>query len=140
MGFSNDDLNDYYDKTDGRCRVCRKRLAFTNHGVVGARGAWEVDHSRARARGGTDHFHNLLPACIPCNRSKGARTSRSARAFHGYRKVPLSRQARRDARSRNTLLWGCAGAIIGRAGWGSTGAALGLVAGAMLGARMSVDR
>ena len=139
MSFCSDDLNDYYEKTDGRCHVCRKKLAFTNYGLIGARGAWEVDHSRARARGGTDHFHNLLPACIRCNRTKGARTTRSARKFHGHSRAPLSMKTRRDERSRNALLGACVGAVLGRAALGSKGVVVGLVAGALLGARMSAD-
>jgi 5-methylcytosine-specific restriction endonuclease McrA len=53
------------------------KLAFTNYGKRGARAAWEVDHSRAKANGGTDHLNNLMPACIPCNREKGTLTSRA---------------------------------------------------------------
>jgi hypothetical protein len=30
MSFSHDDLDDLYEKTDGRCHVCRKKVAFTN--------------------------------------------------------------------------------------------------------------
>lgn len=139
MSFCDDDLNDFYDKTAGRCHVCRKKLAFTKYGLVRARGAWEVDHSRARARGGTDLFRNLLPACIGCNRSKGARSTRSARAYHGYSKAPLSRGARSEDRSRNTILAACAGAIIGHAGWGPKAAPLGLLVGALIGSNVSVD-
>jgi 5-methylcytosine-specific restriction endonuclease McrA len=78
--FSDEDLNDIYDKNRGHCWHCRKRLAFSNY--VGftddphARGAWEVDHSVPLARGGTDYFRNLVPACVQCNRSKGDLTSR----------------------------------------------------------------
>ena len=140
MSFSYDDLNDFYEKTDGRCHVCRKRLAFTNYGLVGERGAWEVDHSRARARGGTHHFRNLQPACISCNRSKGARSTRSVRAFHGHRGAPLSRQGRQDERSRNVLLGSGTAAVLGGIGWGPAGVALGLIVGGLLGARVRGGR
>jgi 5-methylcytosine-specific restriction enzyme A len=34
--------------------------------------ATEVDHLRARARGGGDEPGNLVASCMPCNRSRGA--------------------------------------------------------------------
>lgn len=33
----------------------------------------EIDHVLPVSRGGTDDFENLVPACGPCNRSKGAK-------------------------------------------------------------------
>jgi 5-methylcytosine-specific restriction endonuclease McrA len=77
-------LNDIYDKTSGRCHLCGKRLSFHNHGCNGRRGAWHVDHSVPRARGGTDHLNNLMPACIPCNCSKRDRSNRTVRARNGF--------------------------------------------------------
>ena len=76
MAYSEDELNYIYDKTDGYCYHCGKKLAWTNYGIPDARGAWEVDHSRPLARGGTDYLRNLVPACVPCNRSKGDLTTR----------------------------------------------------------------
>ena len=64
MGYDNDRLNDIFDKTDRDCHICGKRLAFSNYGVIGARGAWEVEHSVPRSRGGTDRLSNLYAACI----------------------------------------------------------------------------
>ncbi len=72
MGYTDDELNYIYDKTGGYCNWCEKKIAFRNYGRVGERGAWEVDHSNPLALGGTDYLRNLVPACIPCNRSKGA--------------------------------------------------------------------
>jgi 5-methylcytosine-specific restriction endonuclease McrA len=71
MGYTGDELNDIYDKNDGYCWHCGKKLAFTNYGKPGERGAWEVDHSRPISKGGTDYLRNLVPTCIECNRSKG---------------------------------------------------------------------
>ncbi len=39
--------------------------------------AWEIDHSKAKAKGGTNYFRNLQPSCIPCNRNKGDTSSTS---------------------------------------------------------------
>ena len=73
MTFSDDDLNDIYDKNGGCCWHCGKKLAFSNYGIVGARGAWEVDHSSPF---GVDDLRNWEPACVPCNRSKQDLTTR----------------------------------------------------------------
>jgi 5-methylcytosine-specific restriction endonuclease McrA len=36
--------------------------------------AEHLDHVKAISRGGADAAHNLLPACAPCNLSKGAKS------------------------------------------------------------------
>jgi 5-methylcytosine-specific restriction endonuclease McrA len=74
--WDDDTINDVYDKNEGYCWHCGKRLAFTNYGYAGAKGAWEIDHSVPLAQGGTNRFSNLVPACIPCNRSKQDLSSR----------------------------------------------------------------
>jgi len=81
MGYSDEELSMIFNKTGGYCYHCRKKLAWNNYGLVGERGAWEVDHSVPLSRGGTDHLNNLVPACIECNRSKGDSTTRE---FEGY--------------------------------------------------------
>ncbi|MEW8009345.1 MAG: HNH endonuclease, partial [Candidatus Thiodiazotropha endolucinida] len=81
-----------FGKTNGRCHVCRSQLSFNNYGKTGTRRAWEVEHSVPRAKGGTDHLNNLYASCIPCNRSKGSSTTRSARAKNGYTSAPLSKR------------------------------------------------
>ena len=81
MAYSDEELNHIYDKTNGYCYHCGKKLAFSNYGVPGTTGAWEVDHSRSRASGGTDYLRNLVPSCIPCNRSKGPLHSRQFQSY-----------------------------------------------------------
>jgi len=76
MGHTNDELNYVYDKNDGYCWHCGKKLAWKNYGKRDKRGSWEVDHGHPVSRGGTDYLRNLVPACIECNRSKGDLTSR----------------------------------------------------------------
>jgi hypothetical protein len=80
MGYTGEVLSYIYDKNDGYCWYCSKKLAFSNHGMLGERGAWEVDHSVPKSRGGTDYLRNLVPACIDCNRQKGTRMGKSMRA------------------------------------------------------------
>ena len=57
--MTNDRLNLIYDKTHGCCHLCHKKLAFINYGIYGAKGAWHIEHSKAKANGGTDHLNNL---------------------------------------------------------------------------------
>ena len=80
--YSDDLLNYIYDKTGGYCAYCGKRLAWRNYGYPGARAAWEVDHSVPVSRGGTNHLNNLVPTCIPCNRSKGDLTAGEFRRMY----------------------------------------------------------
>lgn len=98
-----------FERTHGRCHICRSALHWGSYGRVGKPGAWEVDHSRPRAKGGTDHGNNLYPACITCNRSKQARSTRSARSGQGYRTAPKSRTARSNA----AIGWGLLGSAVG---------------------------
>tara|TARA_R100001163_G_scaffold57417_1_gene45351 strand:+ start:53 stop:469 length:417 start_codon:yes stop_codon:yes gene_type:complete len=118
-----------YAKTDGHCHICRKKVALKNYGVLGARGAWEIEHSKAQANGGTHHSNNLYPACISCNRSKGISPTRTARGKHGFKNAPLSKAKR----TKNTWFGGAVGAVIGRAVFASAGP-LGVVVGGAVGA------
>ena len=47
-------------KTDGKCHHCGLLLV----------GAWEIDHLIPRAKGGSNLFANLVPACVRCNQDK----------------------------------------------------------------------
>lgn len=137
--MSDDKSYRIYRRTDGRCHLCGKKLAFTNYGVLGARGAWEIEHSGARANGGTDHGNNLYAACIGCNRAKGSLTSRTARAWNGRTRAPLSTDRKRQVRRKNTILGGGIGALIGGAMFGPAGALLIGGAGAIVGNELDPD-
>lgn len=134
--FTNDELNDIYDRTDGRCHLCHRKLSFVNYGANGERGAWHVEHSRPLARGGTHHLNNLYAACVWCNLNKGTVSTRTARSWAGERRAPLSRSKRASARDRNTL----EGAVVG-AGLGAVvGGQRGLLLGALFGAAVGYSR
>ncbi len=107
MSFTEDKLDRIYQRTEGRCHICRKQLSLRNYGVLGRRGAWEVEHSKPRSKDGTDHMNNLYAACIACNRKKGNSSTASARAANGYRRAPLS-QAKRG---ENAVAGGVVGAL-----------------------------
>lgn len=71
MKYSDEELNYIYDKNNGYCWHCGKKLSWKNYGKPGEKGAWEVDHSVPLSRGGTGYLRNFVPSCVECNRSKG---------------------------------------------------------------------
>jgi hypothetical protein len=86
-----------FAKTNGRCRYCGKSLAYANYGLRDKRGSWHVDHSKAQAKGGSDDYENLWPACITCNIKK---SDRSARGFRVEMK-PIRVNRRNEAIERD---------------------------------------
>ena len=108
MSTDNNFRERIFQKTDGRCHLCRKQLSFSNYGKQGGRGAWEVEHSMPRVKGGTDHLNNLYPACISCNRSKGASSTSRAREKNGYKSAPLSINKKKE----NAGAWGAVGLVV----------------------------
>jgi hypothetical protein len=139
MAFSEEQLKNIYDRTSGYCHICRKKLAFKNYGCIGARGAWEVEHSRPKSRGGTNRLNNLYAACISCNRSKNNSSTRAARAANGNRKAPLSVSARKRAKTGNAVAGGVFGVIAGSV-FGPVGAIIGGAIGAKLGHKKNPDK
>lgn len=138
MSFSGEELSDIYDRTSGYCHLCGKKLAFKNYSKGGTRGAWEVEHSNAKANGGTNRKNNLYAACISCNRSKGANTTRSVRAKNGRTRAPLSCQKRKVAKAENAFAGGVLGSTVGSV-FGPLGMVLGGVIGARFGYRKNSD-
>lgn len=66
-----------------------------------------MDHSVARANGGTDRPPNLRPACTSCNREKQDMTTRAYRARNDITTAPPSREQRRsDAAARSLVMLG----------------------------------
>lgn len=108
MPFTKDELRKIYDRSSGMCHICGKNVAFTNYAdaTPDARGAWEVEHSNPKAKGGTDRLNNLYPACIACNRSKGTQSTRTVRARNGKTRAPLSREKREIAKRKNAIIYG----------------------------------
>ena len=107
MAYDVDQLERIFEKTNGRCHICRSQLNFDNYGKAGNSNAWEVEHSVPRAKGGTNHLNNLFASCVTCNRSKGSSTTRSARAKSGYKSAPLPK----SKKISNALTGGVLGAF-----------------------------
>jgi 5-methylcytosine-specific restriction endonuclease McrA len=138
MAWTDDQLEAIYDRTSGYCHLCSKKLAYTNYASTGSRGAWEVEHSVPKACGGTDRMNNLYAACIDCNRSKQARSTRNCRAQNGRSRAPLNRRARKTARTQSALAGAGLGALLGSA-FGPFGAVVGGALGAHLGHKENPD-
>lgn len=117
-----------YDKTDGYCHICHKKLSLHNYNKPGTKGAWHIEHSVAKANGGTDHLNNLFPAHIACNLNKATLTSRTARGHHGNTRAPYSKAKKEEIKNDNTV----AGMILGGM-FGLIGGPAGVVFGAAIG-------
>lgn len=133
MNYTYEQLDAIFERTDGHCHLCGKKLCCNNYGHWGRRGAWEVEHSVPRSAGGSDRLNNLYAAHISCNREKGTLTTRTARKWNGRTKAPLSQEGKEDIRVRNR--WGCGavGAFSGAAMGGPAGFVIGGLIGAVIG-------
>jgi hypothetical protein len=134
-------LNKIFDKTDGYCHLCHKKLAFTNYGINGARGSWHIEHSIPKAKDGTDHLNNLFPACISCNLEKGVRHTKTIRKNYGVTRAPYNKAKKDKIRSDNALAGGTLGMIISAfLGGGPLAVIACTVIGAKIGGNTSVKR
>lgn len=140
MAYDNERLNRIFDKTDENCHICHKRLVFLNYAKFGTRGAWEVEHSKPLAAGGTDHLNNLFAACISCNRQKGADSTRKARRWYGKERAPYSQEKKGQIRNRNTVAGLAGGTFLGAVVGGPPGALLGAAVGGVLGRTVKVPK
>ena len=111
MAYNRITLRKIYDRTTGYCHICKKKLSFKNYNKKNKKGAWEVEHSRPRSKGGSDHLNNLYASCISCNQKKGTFTSRTARSWNNRRKAPLSKEKRKEAKCSNAVIGGIAGGV-----------------------------
>lgn len=107
--YTNERLNKIYNKTDGGCHICGKKLCLSNYSAKDKRGNWEVEHSKPKAVGGTDNLNNLFAACISCNRAKGKNSTKSARAQHGRTRAPHSAAKKQSIKNNNTFSGGLIG-------------------------------
>jgi uncharacterized protein YcfJ len=138
MSYSRQELKAIYDRTSGYCHICGRKLSLTNYARPGRKGAWEVEHSRAKAAGGTDRLNNLYAACIGCNRDKGTVTARTARGWNGRTRAPLSRSRRAEVKKENAVIGSVVGGLLG-AFAGPWGTAAGAAAGAYVGSQVKSE-
>lgn len=129
--YDDDRLQAIFERANGRCHLCGKKLAFSNYGAHGRRGAWEVDHSRPIADGGTDHLNNLYPAHTSCNRSKQAQSSTAVRKINDRTRPPLSSAALEREKETHVLTGAFAGGLLGARIAGPHGFLIGAVVGGL---------
>jgi HNH endonuclease/Glycine zipper len=142
--YSDVTLTKVFDKTDGKCHLCGKTLVFKNYGEKGARGEWQVEHSKPIAEGGTDHLNNLFPACPPCNQEKGStKTAAEVRAKKNIERLPNSKatnvKIKEEKKSEGTKEGAILGSVIGSLAGGPVGALVGGVIGSEVGKFMTTD-
>lgn len=125
-----DRLERIFDRSNGRCHICWGALVFKNYASFGDRGAWEIEHSNPRSKGGSERLCNLYAAHIFCNREKGTMHTRTARKWNGQTRAPRSRSKKQQIREENTLAVAGIGALFGVA----IGGPLGLLIGGLIGA------
>lgn len=130
-GFDEATRRAVYERTRGHCHLCHGPLAYSNYGNHGARGAWEIDHSVPRARGGTDHLNNLYPAHTSCNRYKQHRSNSGIRREHGRTRAPLSAAAMEELKSGDAWTGAISGGLIGARFGGFPGMLIGAAIGAI---------
>ena len=140
MAYTVEQLNQIYDRTSGYCHLCGKKVYFKNYGNISRRGAWEVEHSKPQAKGGTQHLNNLYAACISCNRSKGIKPNSVIRKKNGITRAPLSKQNRVIAKQENATAGAFCGALIGSLLLGPWGLAVGAAIGANEGYKRNPDK
>lgn len=138
MNFDTKTLRKIYDRTEGRCHICKTKRALKNYGQPALRGAWEVDHSKPQSKGGTHHLNNLYVACPSCNRSKGNSHNLTARAKHGHKAAPLSKVRASAARKENATIGAIFLGGFGAAVAGPVGAAIGAKVGHAIGKSVKV--
>jgi len=95
-----------FSRTDGCCHICGKKLCFSNYGKLEGRGKWEIEHSIPKSNRGSDHLNNLYAACITCNRSKGNKSTRIARASKGRTRAPYSTKKKEQIKNDNAISGG----------------------------------
>jgi hypothetical protein len=140
MKFEKSQLDSVYRRTTGYCHLCHVKLARRNYGKTGMRGAWQVEHSVPRSKGGTDHLNNLFAACVDCNLNKSNMTTRTARSWNGKARAPLGPEKRGEAKVRNAIAGAILCGVAGVAVAGPVGLIIGLLTGASVGSSENPDR
>lgn len=140
MPFTQQQLDAIYRRSTGYCHLCHKKLSRTNYGAQGNRGAWHVEHSKPRSKGGTDHANNLFAACIQCNYEKSDKTTRTVRKWNGKTYAPLNPDKRKQAKLNNGFAGAIAGGLAGAMVAGPFGGLVGALGGAFVGSSHNPDR
>lgn len=80
--FSEKNLKEIFEKTNGHCHFCGDGLILKKYGckdINDLDGSWEADHVRQKGKGGSKNSENCLPACVRCNRLRWHRKGKELR-------------------------------------------------------------
>ena len=89
-------LKTIWQKTNGHCHFCGKKLIFSAYGPRGGkRGKWQVDHIFPKTKGGANSLENYLPICSACNRLRWMWTGRKIQKVFQYGTIAF-REVRRN--------------------------------------------
>lgn len=115
MKWTQDKLKQVFDRTSGKCHICHRLVEYSSYGNVKRGDGWEVEHSIPRSHGGSDNLNNLYPAHVNCNRSKGAKSTVSARRKFDKKRAPLSVEKRKKSKLDSGFWSGLGVAVISTA-------------------------
>ena len=74
MVFAEDVVKNAFDRVNGYCQECGKKLVFHSRGKTDKRGAWEARHMIPVSEGGNDLIRNCMILCMECyNKSTPAK-------------------------------------------------------------------
>ena len=79
MGFTEDTKRNAFERANGCCEICGKRLVFGNRGRNGGRGSWEAHHKKPKSEGGTDTLRNCMILCYQCHQQPQKAVSRKSK-------------------------------------------------------------
>lgn len=70
MEYSDDNRKQIFNRTEGHCGNCGKKLVYHNYEIVHPDGAWVIDLVDTSSQGRIEDIQNAFPICIVCNRKK----------------------------------------------------------------------
>ena len=66
MAFSEDVVKDAFDRVNGYCQGCGKKLVQYSRGNTGTRGGWDAEYIKPVSEGGGDTIRNCRIVCMDC--------------------------------------------------------------------------
>ena len=66
MAFTEDVVKNAFDRVNGYCQVCGKKLVYASRGSAQGRGGWEARHIKPVLEGGKDEVRNCMIVCKEC--------------------------------------------------------------------------
>ena len=66
MAFTEDVVKNAFDRVNGYCQVCGKKLVYASRGSAQGRGGWEARHIKPVLEWGKDEVRNCMIVCMEC--------------------------------------------------------------------------